>query len=707
MSVWARIREHKVLQWTLAYLGAALALAHGQELMAHTYHWPEIAGRLFMSLLVVGLPVVMALAWYHGHRGLTSIGAGELTIVALLLVIGAGLLIALVRVPEEKETGVGAAHASAGRAVGVPESTTAVSSSLPAVHKPRVAVLPFENLSPEPANAFFADGMHEEVLTALANSASTLEVISRTTMMSYRGKSVTVQQIAKDLACTHVLEGSVRREGDEVRLTLQLIDAKTDQHVWSQNFDRTLKKVMSLQTEVADEVARQLSVQLTGPPAATGDAGSTDDPVAYDLYLKARLASQEINAVSSEEERRKVSDLYQAAITRDPQFGLAYISRARLGPVRVTGDVFNIAAAIRAARGDIATARRLMGDDPRVLAVDALFKAYSDDDLAGALQLFDAAEANGLNDPTALADKSSLLLLAGRMDESLALAKRLTELDPGNALLFLNWSAQLWLAKQPEQALRVTDLLIERWPAERRDYWSDYRSSLIAMFSGKGLLVDDTARLARLPLGINPALLVWRGAEHLRFNQQYAQAKEILKHEPGPMMRLPTVFQSYVLSLPPGFVAEERGWINLLLGDRAAARNDGKETLALAEARLPPELIHNVDWLMRLRMAEGQVFSGENTKAAENARQGLALIPRSRNALFHAYALTVASAVLAWAGAKDEAVTRLEELAEAVPGVAPATITRDPVYTVPLGGHPGYGKLRGRLEAQMALWRLE
>jgi hypothetical protein len=137
------------------------------------------------------------------------------------------------------------------------------------------------------------------------------------------------------------------------------------------------------------------------------------------------------------------------------------------------------------------------------------------------------------------------------------------------------------------------------------------------------------------------------------------------------------------------------------------AYHDGKETLALAEARLPPELIQNVDWLMRLRMAEGQVFSGENTKAAESARQGLAQIPRSRNALFHAYALTVASAVLAWAGAKDEAVTRLEELAEAVPGVAPATITRDPIYTVPLGGHAGYRHLRGRLEAQMAQWKLE
>src|SRR5262245_24190103 len=100
-NVWARIKEHKVLQWALAYLGAALALAHGQELLSHTYHWPELAGRVLMGVLIVGFPIAIALAWYHGHRGLTRISAGEMSVLSMLIVIGAGLLIALVRVPEE------------------------------------------------------------------------------------------------------------------------------------------------------------------------------------------------------------------------------------------------------------------------------------------------------------------------------------------------------------------------------------------------------------------------------------------------------------------------------------------------------------------------------------------------------------------------------------------------------------------------------
>jgi Tol biopolymer transport system component len=102
-SPWARIKEHKVLQWSLAYLGAALALAHGQELLAHNFHWPELVGHVLIGALIVGFPIAVALAWYHGHKGLNRLSAGEMTVVSLLLVIGAGLLIALVRTPGEHE----------------------------------------------------------------------------------------------------------------------------------------------------------------------------------------------------------------------------------------------------------------------------------------------------------------------------------------------------------------------------------------------------------------------------------------------------------------------------------------------------------------------------------------------------------------------------------------------------------------------------
>src|SRR6516165_540712 len=125
----ARIKQHKVLQWSLAYLGAALALAHAQELLAHTYHWPEVVGQLLMGVLIVGFPVAIALAWYHGHKGMTRLSAGEMTVVSLLLVIGAGLLVALVRPSAERAT------------------TVTVTTNGPAIaSRTSIAVLPFANL---------------------------------------------------------------------------------------------------------------------------------------------------------------------------------------------------------------------------------------------------------------------------------------------------------------------------------------------------------------------------------------------------------------------------------------------------------------------------------------------------------------------------------------------------------------------------------
>ena len=131
----------------------------------------------------------------------------------------------------------------------------------------RIAVLPFENLTSDPADAFFTDGMHEEILSTLAGRAPDLEVISRTTMMLYRATPKPVRQIAKELGVTHVLEGTVRRDGNKVRVTLQLVDARNDRQLWMESYDRTLADAMTLQTEVATQVTSKLALRLSANPA--------------------------------------------------------------------------------------------------------------------------------------------------------------------------------------------------------------------------------------------------------------------------------------------------------------------------------------------------------------------------------------------------------------------------------------------------------
>src|SRR6185437_9352779 len=147
LGFWHRIQEHKILQWGLGYVGIAIAIAHGQELLADAFDWPHLIGRILMSVLVLGLPVVLTLAWYHGHKGLKRVGQGELTIIALLLLIGAGLLVVLVRSPGETSAEHRAGHAL--------DSSVAPSTSAQAaapVASPRgtsLAVLPFADMSPQ------------------------------------------------------------------------------------------------------------------------------------------------------------------------------------------------------------------------------------------------------------------------------------------------------------------------------------------------------------------------------------------------------------------------------------------------------------------------------------------------------------------------------------------------------------------------------
>ena len=297
-----------MLQWGRGDLGAALALAHGQELLAHTYHSPETVERVVMGVLIVGFPIAVALAWYHGHKGLTSISAGELGVVSILLVIGAGLLSVLVRTRSEHSAPAEpVASATSAGAQSTVRSTRIASASrsrgpIPSATKPRLAILPFENLSSDPTNAFFTEGLQEEIRTLLANSAPDLEVISRTTMMSYRGRPVTVAQIARDLGVTRVLEGSVRREGNHVRLTLQLIDARTDEHLWAQDFDRRLVSAIPLQSDVATGVARQLAVPRiqrlnTEPEAQMRQTRATIDGPPSHSVVEIGSGSREIGAI--------------------------------------------------------------------------------------------------------------------------------------------------------------------------------------------------------------------------------------------------------------------------------------------------------------------------------------------------------------------------------------------------------------------------
>lgn len=692
----ARVREHKIAQWALAYIGAAITVAHGEELMAHAFAWNDGIARGLMAALVAGFPVVLGLAWYHGHKGLIRVSQGELMVGSILLVIAALLLVALVRPPPQAgEPVAAAAREMSAAGTSEPASASPLAASAEPVAaplRPRIAVLPFENLSPDPSNAFFTDGVHEEILTTLANHAPGMEVISSTTMSTYRGKPVAVETLAHDLRCTYVLEGSVAREGNEVRLTVQLIDARTDSHIWAQDFDRKLVNAMALEREVAAAVTTQLSLKFAGTIAGQGLASN---PLAYDLYLKARAAESEALEDQSLAGLEAAAQLLDSAIAADPQFARAYLERMSL---RLQEFLYNFVPpeeVLTKAGADLAVAQRLAPSDPQTIAFAAVMD-YVQLDYDRALQTFEAAEAAGLADPQLLNWKDKLLFAMGRYPQAAALSSRLADLDPKNEDAQEWWIYMLMELHQYREALSLVDSLSVRQPAA----WQDERDMVLAYAGG-----NFGPRNAEL----NPSFQIpWRtprdvqshfsaAAMELPLQHRYEEFRHLVDESPVEEWRC--IYHVWPLYRGgPMPVADERGWMDLLLGDHSEGQRDGMRIVAFLKRT--PETKWN-QWLRRMLLADAQLFEGNADGAAQTAAEAVTLARARPDVSDQMDAYVWATQVLAWTGHKDEAVQRLEQLSTSIPGLWPGYIPAEPKFSVPLGHVPAYQTLTASLSEQM------
>ena len=212
-----------------------------------------------------------------------------------------------------------------------------VSSGTEFIPQKSIAVLPFDNFSDDKQGTYFADGIQDDILTALSQ-VSDLKVISRNSVMQYRGRERNMRDIGQALGVAYLLEGSVRRAADKVRITAQLIDARTDQHVWAENYDRDLADVFAIQSEVAQKIVAQLRVNISPSEKAAIDMQPTRDMEAFDLYLRAKqLINTYPDTPNAKETLLKALRLLDEAISRDGNFALAYCwaSRAKSRPLLV------------------------------------------------------------------------------------------------------------------------------------------------------------------------------------------------------------------------------------------------------------------------------------------------------------------------------------------------------------------------------------
>jgi TolB-like protein/Tfp pilus assembly protein PilF len=426
-STWTRLRRRKVVQWGVVYVAAAWGFLQGLEYLSDTYDWPRQIQQLTTLALVIGLPIVLVLAWYHGDRGQQRITTPEFAILTLLLLLGGGAFWYYQRTSET-------ATVSSPSAPSSPAFATDAS----------IAVLPFVNMSPEKDQEYFADGISEELLNLLAQVPE-LRVIARTSSFSFKGKDVEIAEIARRLNVANVLEGSVRKSGDKIRITAQLVRASDSSHLWSQTYDRQMTDVFAVQDEIAAAVVEQLKIKLLG----AAPTAKTTDAKAYALFLQARIIARQYNSRALDQ----AISLYKQALALDPTYPAAWVGLADTYAGEVYGNLRPADSGFQLARSAI---ERALALDPEYAPAQALLGwigAFYDRDLPEAARRLEYALTLEPANPYVIGLAAEVARRLMRLDKAIAISEYGVTRDPVNVDSHFNLGLAYRYAGQLDKAL--------------------------------------------------------------------------------------------------------------------------------------------------------------------------------------------------------------------------------------------------------------
>ena len=535
-----------------------------------------------------------------------------------------------------------------------------------------IAVLPFDNLSSDPENAFFADGLHDDVLTSLANVGD-LKVISRTSVLPYRGKGHNIREIGKALGVGAILEGSVRRSGNRIRLVVQLIDTRTDQHLWAEDYDRDLTDVFAIQSALAQEIAHQLKAKLSPDEKARLATKPTENNEAYVLYMQARTLAMG----SDTEERKKAIPMFERAIQLDPNFALAYAQLSWLQSW-IYFSIDPTAPRLEQARAAANEAMRLKPDLAESHLALGFFHYYCERDYERALKEFEIARRGLPNDANVIRAIAATERRQGKWESSTRNYKRAVSRNPKDAVLIrnlaLNYVAMRDFANAAKTfdraaALVPTDFEIQSLRAWVDVYW-------------KGDFARFHALLKDAPSGpdTSPVAALARFNVHL-FERKFDEGLAALARTPFENMRGETS-----APLPKAFLAAQ---LHRAKGDAEQARLAYEQALPIAERALadsPGDAArHALVGLIHAGL-------GRNEEAVAAGRRAIEILPESKDALNGPILVISLSRILTMTGAHDEAVALLQRSLATPGGITVQELRLDPTWD-PLRTHPGFAKL--------------
>ena len=312
-NFFGELKRRNVLKVAVAYIVAGWALSQGIAQVFPVFDVPNWLIRLLVMLVIIGLPVAVLFAWYF-----------ELTPEGIRRTADADAMAASAK--PKKYLWIYVVVIGAAASIGLfflgrysAENTASRQSEATTVSEKSIAVLPFENLSRDPDNLYFTEGVQDEILTRLAKVAD-LKVISRTSTQHFKSAPEDLGEIAKKLGVINILEGSVQRAGEQVRVNVQLINAMNDAHLWAETYDRKLIDIFSVESEIANTIAEALQAKLTGREKSSIAKAPTENPEAHELYLKGRHFWNR----RTETDINKALEFFQQAIDKDPSYALAY-----------------------------------------------------------------------------------------------------------------------------------------------------------------------------------------------------------------------------------------------------------------------------------------------------------------------------------------------------------------------------------------------
>jgi TolB-like protein/tetratricopeptide (TPR) repeat protein len=455
-SAWTKLRNRKVVQWGLVYVAGAWGFLQGLEYVSESFHWPEQLRQVALLALLIGLPIVLVLAWYHGDRGQQHVSGTELAVIGLLFVLGGGIFWRYDRASKSSN------------AVAVQADATMATTSAVADPRPSIAVLPFENRSRLEGDAFFVDGIHDDIVIQLSK-VSALRVISRTSVERFRKTQLSAREIAQQLGVRSLLAGGVQRAGDRIRINVQLIDTGKDAQLWAETYDRDLNatNIFAIQTELATSITRALKTSLTPEEKARTKIVPTQDLEAWEAYqLGRRRMARRTSAGLAQ-----AKQYFRKAIELDPGFALAHVGLADTAMMQNAYGAAALNATIEVMEQSV---NRALQIDPDLAEAWVSFASLAE--LRGQ---YDSAEkfyrrAIELNPSYATAHQwfANVLVIQNRVDESLAHIQIAADLDPLSGAIQTAFGNALEGVGRLEEAELRYRKAIEVDPDTVVSYWS-------------------------------------------------------------------------------------------------------------------------------------------------------------------------------------------------------------------------------------------